>query len=34
MAKPSNDVWLRVGIDPEARLRWLLLALATSTGIH
>ena len=24
MAKPSSDVWLRVGIEPEARLRWLL----------
>ena len=24
MAKPSNNVWVRVGVEPEARLRWLL----------
>jgi len=24
MAKLSNNVWVRVGIEPEARLRWLL----------
>jgi hypothetical protein len=24
MAKPSNNVWVRVGGEPEARLRWLL----------
>jgi hypothetical protein len=24
MAKTSNNVWVRVGVEPEARLRWLL----------
>jgi hypothetical protein len=24
MAKTSNNVWARVGVEPEARLRWLL----------
>ena len=24
MAKTSSNVWVRVGVDPEARLRWLL----------
>jgi hypothetical protein len=24
MAKTSNNAWMRVGVDPEARLRWLL----------
>jgi hypothetical protein len=24
MAKPSSDVWTRVGVEPETRLRWLV----------